>query len=108
MWAVRYHPDAKAEEDALPPREQVAMTNVVAKLQTVGPALGFPHQSAVQSSTVRELRPRSGRSPWRAFYRRVGDEFLIGAVGPEAESNPKGFQRAVGLAESRLNESEKE
>ena len=108
MWAVRYHPDAKDEEDALLPREQLAMTNVVNKLQTVGPALGFPHQSAVQSSTVRELRPRSGRSSWRAFYRRVGDHFVIGAIGPEALSNPNGFRKAVGMAETRLNLNEKE
>ncbi|GAC1340786.1 MAG: hypothetical protein NVSMB29_10190 [Candidatus Dormibacteria bacterium] len=108
MWVIRYHPDAKAEEDALPAREQLAMTNVVSKLRVAGPALGFPHQSAVRNSTVRELRPRGGRSPWRAFYRRVGDQFVVGAVGPEAVVNSKGFQKAVGLAESRLDQSEKE
>jgi hypothetical protein len=36
MWDLRYHPAAKAEEDALPPREQLAMTNVVAKLRVAG------------------------------------------------------------------------
>jgi len=108
MWDLRYHPAAKAEENALPPREQLAMTNVVAKLRVAGPALGYPHQSAVRSSTVRELRPRGGRSPWRAFYRRVGDLFVVGAVGPEAEANRRGFQKAVRLAESRLNETEQE
>jgi hypothetical protein len=108
MWDLRYHPAAKAEEDALPPREQLAMANVINKLRVVGPGLGYPHQSAVRGSTVRELRPRGGRSPWRAFYRRIGDVFVVGAIGPEAEANPRGFLKAVRLAESRLNESEQE
>lgn len=108
MWDLRYHPDAKAEEDALPPREQVAMINAVDKLRVAGPALSFPHQSAVRSSTVRELRPRGGRSPWRAFYRRVGDQFVVGAIGPEAAVNPQGFQKAVRFAESRINRIEQE
>lgn len=106
MWTVRYHPDAKAEEDALEPREQLAMTNVVKKLEAIGPALGFPHQSAVKGSTLRELRPRGGRSRWRAFYSRAGEQFVIGAIGPEAAVDPKEFHRAVGLAESRLSQSE--
>ncbi len=84
MWAVRYHPAAQAEEGALPPSEQLAMTNVVMKLRTLGPMLPFPHQSAVRGTNLRELRPRSGRSAWRALYRRVGDVFVIGAISPEA------------------------
>ncbi|MHB1500420.1 MAG: type II toxin-antitoxin system RelE/ParE family toxin [Candidatus Dormibacteria bacterium] len=104
MWDLRYHPDAKAEEDALPPREQLATTNAVDKLRVAGPSLSFPHQSAVRGATVRELRPRGGRSPWRAFYRRVGNQFVVGATGLEATVSPKGFQKAVGFAESRLNQ----
>src|SRR5215475_7578656 len=38
----------------------------------LGPILPFPHQSAVRGSNLRELRPRSGRSAWRALYRHVG------------------------------------
>lgn len=47
--------------------------------------LGFHHTSAVQGfAGLRELRPRAGRSPWRAMYQRVGDVFVIAAIGPEA------------------------
>jgi hypothetical protein len=58
---------------------------------------------------LRELRPRAGRSPWRAFYRQMGDViFVVGAVGPEAAVKPRDFARAIRAAEERLNEIEKE
>jgi putative component of toxin-antitoxin plasmid stabilization module len=58
---------------------------------------------------LRELRPRAGRSPWRAFYRQMGDViFVVGAVGPEAAVKPRDFARAIRVAEERLNEIEKE
>ena len=43
-------------------------------------------------------------SPWRAFYRRIGDVFVIAAVG--AEADPRGFARAVTNALTRLQEME--
>ena len=52
---------------------------------------------------MRELRPRGGRSPWRAFYRRVGDVLVISAIGPEAQSNERGFRAAVERAVRRLD-----
>jgi hypothetical protein len=75
------------------------------RLQALGPTLGHPHSSAVVSAvSLRELRPRAGRSRWRAFYRQVGQVFVIGAVGPEADVNRQGFRRAVVAAERRLDE----
>ena len=97
--------EAEEELEALPLAEEVAVRTVLAKLEALGSRLPFPHQSAVRGATVRELRPRSGRSPWRAFYRRTGAEhFLVGSMGPEALVNPKGFKRAVRLAETRLTQ----
>jgi len=79
------------------------MLNAVEKLEAAGPTLPFPHQSGVQGvEKLRELRPRAGRSPWRGFYRRIGDMFVVAAVGPEAESDRRGFDRATGDAVSRL------
>jgi hypothetical protein len=103
---VRYHPAAVAEERALPSRERVAMANAAAKLQAAGPALGFPHQSAVQGTDLRELRPRAGRSPWRGLYQRIGDEFVIGAIAPEAMVDRRGFDQAVRRCQDRLAEVE--
>jgi len=71
-----------------------------------GPAAG-PHTSAVQGApSLRELRPRAGRSPWRGLYWPVGDRFVIAAVGPEAQHDPRGFTRACKAAAKRLSELE--
>lgn len=85
------------------------MANAVDKLTVFGPALPFPHSSSLQGAErLRELRPRAGRSPWRAFYRRVGDVLVIAAIGPEAEADKRRFDRAVAAAVTRLAELEEE
>lgn len=99
---VAYFPDAEDEVAGLPPQERVAMLNVVEKLQQLGERLPFPHSSGVRGTKLRELRPRAGRSPWRAFYRRVGDILVIGSIGPEAKQDKRGFARAVDAAEQRI------
>lgn len=103
MWSVVYLPEAERERSTLPEPEVAAMINADAKLRALGPALGYPHSSAMRGAAeLRELRPRGGRSPWRAFYRRVGHAFVIAAVGPEAQVNPRGFRRACRAATTRL------
>jgi hypothetical protein len=106
-WEVAYFPEAEAELVVLPVREQAAMLVAVETLQVLGDRLPFPHSSAVEgtTATLRELRPRRGRRPWRAFYRRGGNTMVIAAIGPEAESNRRGFQRAVATALARLDDT---
>jgi hypothetical protein len=101
---VILHPEAKEELDALPEREIAAIENAIAKLRVDGDDLGFPYSSAVRGAPqLRELRPRRGRSPWRAFYARVQTTiFVVAAVGPEAQNNPRAFRKAVELALERL------
>ncbi len=100
---VLTHAAAAREYRGLPEREQDAMDNAIAKLQALGEQLGFPHSSAVKGGErLRELRPRAGRSRWRAFYRCIGDKMVIGAFGPEASVDSRGFQVAVQLAIERL------
>lgn len=85
------------------------MLNAVDKLIALGSALPFPHQSDVRGAEdLRELLPRAVRSAWRAFYRRVGDVFVIGGVGPEAEADKRGFDRATTQAVTRLDAIEPE
>lgn len=103
---VLLHPDAETELSALPSREYRAMQNALDKLEVHGDQLPFPHSSAVQGTGLRELRPRRGDSPYRAFYRRGGDAMLVGAVGPEASVDRRGFGRAVEAAEERIRELE--
>ncbi|NUQ00936.1 MAG: type II toxin-antitoxin system RelE/ParE family toxin [Armatimonadetes bacterium] len=105
---VRFRREAAAEFLALPAREQAALTSALRKLEAVGEALAFPHSSAVRgaSAALRELRPRQGRSRWRAFYRRLGDDLVIAAIGPEAAVDARGFGRAVEAAVARLADEE--
>lgn len=104
---VRYHPEAEKEFSTMPTPEKVAMQSAVEKLKVLGDRLPFPHSSKVRgTASLRELRPRAGRSPWRAFYRRIENAMMIGAIGPEANSNRRAFARAVSNAEQRLDEEE--
>ncbi|MGH9132025.1 MAG: hypothetical protein ACRDWV_10235 [Acidimicrobiales bacterium] len=102
-WSYRYLAEAIAERETLVSRELAALINAEAKLAAFGPSLPYPHSSAVQGADrLRELRPRGGRSPCRALYRQVGDEFIVAAVGPEAHLDPLGFAVAGRRAEARL------
>lgn len=88
----------------LPARELVALSNAIEKLRAMGPNLPAPHQSNVEGAeSLRELRPRAGRSPWRGFYRRIGDVFVIAAVGPEAQVDRRKFAQTVKAAQQRLD-----
>ena len=83
------------------------MNNAVRKLEAVGPALGYPHTSAVQEADrLRELRPRAGRSPWRALYRQFGEMFVIAAICPEAVKDSRRFSSGCDDAAERLAELE--
>jgi hypothetical protein len=106
---VEVHPQAERELHALPAAERAAMHNAFEKLEVYGDQLPFPHSSRVKGAAqLRELRRRAGRSPWRAFYRRIGDTLAIGAIGPEAKVGPGGFGRAIRAAEARLSRLEQE
>jgi hypothetical protein len=106
-WTVSLPPLAEGELRRIPAAERVAVPHAAEKLGALGPGLGYPHSSAVRDADrLRELRPRAGRSPWRGFYRRFGDVFVLAAGGPEAEADPHGFKRAVLAAEEGLAEVE--
>jgi phage-related protein len=94
--------EAQGELNSLAMAERVAMLNALEKLRALGPLLAAPHSSQVKGSALRELRPRAGRSPWRGFYRRIGEELLVAAIGPEAKQDRLGFNRSLMAAEVRL------
>jgi hypothetical protein len=109
VWNVVYLPDAEDERARLPVKERNSLDNAVEKLVQIGPTLPFPHSSNVQGwEDLRELRPRSGKSPWRALYRQVGDPFVISAIGPEARKDKRGFNRACQRAVERLAKLEED
>jgi hypothetical protein len=99
--------DAVAELKRLDARDRVAVAHAVEKLAALGDRLPFPHQSAVVGSPpLRELRPRAGRCRWRPIYAQQAGGFVVLAVGPEAQVDPRGFERAVRSALRRLREVE--
>jgi hypothetical protein len=102
-------PEADDERRSLARNERLALDNAIEKLKAIGDQLDYPHSSNVRcAQRLRELRPRGGRSPWRALYRRVGAVFVIAAIGPEAQVDSRGFDRAVVAAEQRLSIWERE
>ncbi len=107
MWAVDYLPAAREELGKLPGKERAAIYNAVRKLQALGPGLPSPHSSQVKGSPgLRELRPRGGSCAWRPLYHRTGDRFIIAAIAPDGQSDPRGFSQACRRALQRLAELE--
>jgi hypothetical protein len=90
MATVDLLPDAEEELEALPMTEEVALRTVMEKLEALGSRLPFPHQSAVRGASVRELRPRSGRSPWRAFTGAQGRRTSWSARSAQRPSSTRG------------------
>jgi len=73
--------------------------NVVHKLREMGERLAPPHMKPLQgvaTSGLRELRPKQGRSDWRAIYRRAGSVYVILAVDRHAS-----FQSLIARAAAR-------
>lgn len=111
-WEVKWHPKAVEEWRAIADAGEIAaIGRTTEKLEVDGPALAYPHQSAVmgnEGSGLRELRPRRGRSRWRPIYRRIeGRLFAVLAVGPEAGIDKAGYDRAVRAAKQRLDRLKK-
>jgi hypothetical protein len=81
---VIYDPDAVEELLAMKSREEYrAILHAVLKLRELGELLGPPHMKPLKgtaAAALRELRPKQGRSDWRAFYRRAGTFYVILAV----------------------------
>ena len=104
---VDFHRSAYEKLAALPVGERVAIQRAREKLVALGDRLPFPHQSAVAGATrLRELRPRAGRSRWRALYSRTSGGYVVLAIAPEAQVDRAGFDRAVGRAVRRLADIE--
>jgi hypothetical protein len=99
--------DARDELRQLPAAERRAVMTAVAKLEAFGDRLGAPHSSQVKGSQagIRSYGLGPGTRPG-GCYRRLGGAMVILAVGPEAEHDRRGFDRAVRLAEDRLKEIE--
>lgn len=98
--SVIYDPDAVVELLAMKSKEEHrALLNAVRKLGEVGERLGPPHMKPLKgdrAASLRELRPRQGRSDWRAVYRRAGDFYVILAI-----DRHKNFESLIERAQAR-------
>lgn len=103
---VELLPEAANELRALTAVERRAVSNALEKLRSVGSQLGHPHSSQVKGTNLRELRPRAGRSPWRAIYRQFGNRLIILTIAPEALHDPRGFERGIAAAQQRFADLE--
>ena len=87
---VIYDPDAVVDLLAMKSKEEHrALLNAVRKLGELGEQLGPPHMKPMKgdrAAALRELRPRQGRSDWRAVYRRAGGFYVILAIDRHKES----------------------
>jgi hypothetical protein len=82
---VVYDPEAVMElATAVKSKEErKAIFNAVDKLRQLGEQLAPPHMKplkGLQAGGLRELRPRQGRSDWRALYIRRGWGYVILAI----------------------------
>jgi hypothetical protein len=86
---VIYDPDAVVDLLAMKSKEEHrALLNAVRKLGELGEQLGPPHMKPLKgdrAAALRELRPRQGRSDWRAVYRRAGGFYVILAIDRHKE-----------------------
>ncbi len=76
-----------------------SIVNAVFKLREMGERLAPPHMKPLQgtaASGLRELRPKQGRSDWRAIYRRAGSVYVILAIDRHAN-----FQSLIARAAAR-------
>jgi hypothetical protein len=85
LATVVYDPDAVMEfATAVKSKdERKAIFNAVDKLRHLGEQLAPPHMKPLrgfEASGLRELRPRQGRSDWRAVYIRRGHGYVILAI----------------------------
>ncbi len=98
---VVYDPDAAAEfASAIKSKEERrAILNAIDKLRELGERLAPPHMKPLQGEAAGglcELRPRQGRSDWRAVYRRFGSTYVV--LGFDRHEN---FEALIARAQAR-------
>jgi len=103
MWTVSWHKDADLKLHKLPVPERVAMLHAVDKPKASG--RGCPTHtkaaSAVSKGAASYARAVAAAAGGRSTSAN-GDAFVIGAVGPEAQVDQRGFDKAARDALARL------
>jgi hypothetical protein len=100
VWTVYFHADAVRDFESVKSKgDRVAVLHSIEKLRYRGPTLSSPYMKSLKGEPdLFELRPKSGATPMRPIYSRVGSTFVILAVAPDK----KRLSRAIRDARGRL------
>jgi len=105
--AVEYTDEFHEWWDGLIDREQDDITAVVGLLEELGPSLGYPHSTSIETSrhgVMRELRVQSGGQPIRVFYAFDPRRSAILLIGGLKTGNSRFYERFVPIADSIYDE----
>src|SRR5690349_17006874 len=78
-----------------------AVFRVVGLLEARGVALGFPHSSAIEGSSIalRELRVQSGGRPIRVFYAFDPTRQAVLLIGADKTGDDRFYERMIPISE---------
>ena len=106
VWEVEYTDEFGAWWNTLTEAEQIDVASVVGLLEKRGPALRFPHSSAVHSSRhdhMCELRIQHRGRPYRVLYAFDPRRVAILLLGGDKTGQDQWYERFVPVA-NRLYE----
>ena len=101
-WVVEFTDEFEAWWLALSEDEQVSLAASVALLEERGPALGYPHSSAVSGSRhghMRELRTQHEGRPLRTLYAFDPRRTAILLIGGDKTGDGRWYRRIIPIAD---------
>ena len=110
-WEVEYTNEFELWWQALKEAEQIDIAASVALLEKLGPALPFPHSSAVNRSRhahMRELRIQHQGRPYRVFYAFDPRRTAILLIGGNKTGKKQFYEQFLPVADRLYNEHLKE
>jgi hypothetical protein len=106
-WIVEYTDEFGAWWDTLSEAEQESLAASVHLLESCGPALGFPHSSAVRSSRhshMRELRTQHAGRPIRTLYAFDPRRVAVLLIGGDKSGDDRWYEQYVPFADRLYDE----
>jgi hypothetical protein len=106
-WSVEYTDEFGAWWNDLSEEEQEALDASVRLLELRGPALGFPHSSAINASKhghMRELRTQFAGRPLRTLYAFDPRRSAILLIGGDKTGNERWYEVHIAVADRLYDE----
>jgi hypothetical protein len=102
-WPIEYTDQFEAWWNALNENEQVSVDASVRLLEEYGPALPYPHSSAVRSSrhgVMRELRVQHAGRPFRVLYAFDPRRAAVLLLGGDKTGKRRWYEQSVPRADA--------